>query len=130
MKAIKAVYFLLSEDSSITANIYPQRIPEGVTLPAIVINQISRVANDTLKEYSKSDESRIQITIVSETATAGYELADAVRDVMNATVPNTFNSVLVQNIAFQNEMTDQDDEGSDQGLFMVVQDYIIMYANA
>ena len=130
MKAIKAVYFLLSEDSSITANIYPQRIPEGVALPAIVINQISRVANDTLKEYSKSDESRIQITIVSETATSGYELADAVRDVMNATVPNTFNSVLVQNIAFQNEMTDQDDEGSDQGLFMVVQDYVIMYANA
>jgi hypothetical protein len=129
MKAIKAVYFLLSEDESITASIYPQRIPEGSSLPAIVLSQISRVSNDTKKEYSKSDESRVQITIVSETATAAYELADSVRDVMNATVPNTFNSVLVQNISFQNEITDEDDDADEQGLFMVVQDYLIMYAN-
>lgn len=130
MKAIKAVYFLLSTDSSITANIYPQRIPEGVSLPAIVLSEISRVANDTKKAYSKSDESRIQVSIISETATAGYELADLVRDAMSATLPNTFNTVLVQNIAFENEFTDEDDDGSDQGLFMVVQDYIVMYANA
>jgi len=48
---------------------------------------------------------------------------------MNATVPNTFNSVLVQNISFQNEITDEDDDADEQGLFMVVQDYLIMYAN-
>jgi len=129
MKPIKAVYFLLSTDSSITANIYPQRIPEGAALPAIVLNQISRVAYDTKKEYSKSDESRVQITIVAETATEAYELSDLVRDSMNATLPNTFNTVLVQNIAFQNEITLTDDNANEQGVFMVAQDYLIMYSN-
>ena len=129
MKAIKAVYSLLSQDQSITASIYPQRIPEGSSLPAIVLSQISRISNDTKKEYSKSDESRIQITIVSETATAAYELADLVRSAMRATVPNSYNSVLIQNIEFENEITDQDDDGDEQGLFMVIQDYLIMYAN-
>lgn len=129
MKAIKAVYYLLSQSESITANIYPQRIPEGSSLPAIVLSQISRISNDTKKEYSKSDESRIQITIVSETATAAYELADLVRSAMRATVPNSYNSVLIQNIEFDNEITDQDDDGDEQGLFMVIQDYLIMYAN-
>jgi hypothetical protein len=129
MKAIKAVYSLLSQDQSIAASIYPQRIPEGSSLPAIVLSQISRISNDTKKEYSKSDESRIQITIVSETATAAYELADLVRSAMRATVPNSYNSVLIQNIEFENEITDQDDDGDEQGLFMVIQDYLIMYAN-
>jgi hypothetical protein len=129
MKAIKAVYSLLSQDQSITASIYPQRIPEGSSLPAIVLSQISRISNDTKKEYSKSDESRMQITIVSETATAAYELADLVRSAMRATVPNSYNSVLIQNIEFENEITDQDDDGDEQGLFMVIQDYLIMYAN-
>jgi len=129
MKPIKAVYFLLSTDSSITANIYPQRIPEGAVLPAIVLNQISRIAYDTKKEYSKSDESRVQITIVAETATEAYELSDLVRDSMNATLPNTFNTVLVQNIAFQNEITLTDDNANEQGVFMVAQDYLIMYSN-
>lgn len=129
MKAIKAVYSLLSQDQSIAASIYPQRIPEGSSLPAIVLSQISRISNDTKKEYSKSDESRIQITIVSETATAAYELADLVRSAMRATVPNSYNSVLIQNIEFDNEITDQDDDGDEQGLFMVIQDYLIMYAN-
>lgn len=129
MKAIKAVYYLLSQSESITANIYPQRIPEGSSLPAIALSQISRISNDTKKEYSKSDESRIQITIVSETATAAYELADLVRSEMRAAVPNSYNSVLIQNIEFDNEITDQDDDGDEQGLFMVIQDYLIMYAN-
>jgi len=128
MKAIKAVYYLLSQSESITASIYPQRIPEGSSLPAIALSQISRISNDTKKEYSKSDESRVQITIVSETATAAYDLADSVRSAMRAEVPNSYNTVLVQNISFDNEITDQDDDADEQGLFMVVQDYLIMYS--
>lgn len=129
MKPIKALYSLLSNDASITASVYPQRIPEGVALPAIVLNQISRVANDTKKEYSKSDVSRIQISIVAETATAAYNLAELVRTVMRADVPDTFNTVLVQNIEFAGEITITDDKAGEQGEFLVVQDYLIMYDN-
>ena len=129
MKPIKALYSLLSNDASITASVYPQRIPEGVALPAIVLNQISRVANDTKKEYSKSDVSRIQISIVAENATAAYNLAELVRTVMRADVPDTFNTVLVQNIEFAGEITITDDQAGEQGEFLVVQDYLIMYDN-
>lgn len=130
MKPIKALYNLLFNDASITASIYPQRIPEGVSLPAIVLNQISRVANDTKKEYSKSDVSRIQITIVAENATGAYDLAELVRAAMRANLPNTYNSVLVQNIEFAGELTLTDDTAGEQGEFLVVQDYLIQYSNA
>jgi len=129
MKPIKALYNLLSNDATITASIYPQRIPEGVALPAIVLNQISRVANDTKKEYSKSDVSRIQISIVAESATSAYDLAELVRTVMRAELPNTYNSVYVQNIEFAGEVTLTDDSAGEQGEFLVVQDYLIQYSN-
>ena len=129
MKPIKAVYNLLSSDANITATVYPQRVPEGASLPVIVLSQVSRVAFDTKKEYSKSDESRIQITIIAETVTEAYDLSDLVRDAMSAEVPNSYNGVLVQNIAFQGEITLTDDNANYQGVFMVAQDYLIMFSN-
>lgn len=129
MKPIKAIYHLLNNSQSITADIYPQRIPEGVSLPAIVLNQISRVANDTKKQYSKSDVSRIQITIVAETATAVYDMSDLIRNAMSPVLPSTYNNVLVQNIAFDGEITLTDDNANEQGVFMVAQDYLVMFSN-
>jgi hypothetical protein len=129
MKAIKAVYNLLMSDANVTVGIYPQRIPEGVQLPAISLSQISRVAFDTKKEYSKSDESRVQINIVAPTATEAYDLSDLVREAMSVDLPNSYNGVLVQNIAFQGEITLTDDDASYQGVFMVAQDYFIMFSN-
>lgn len=129
MKPIKAIYHLLNNSQSITADIYPQRIPEGVSLPAIVLNQISRVAYDTKKEYSKSDVSRIQITIVAETATAVYDMSDLIRNAMSPVLPSTYNNVLVQNIAFDGEITLTDDNANEQGVFMVAQDYLVMFSN-
>jgi len=129
MKPIKAIYTLLSSDINITANVYPQRIPEGAALPAIALNQISRIGNDTKKEYSKSDIARIQVTIVAETATQGYELSELVRNAMSATLPGVYNEILVQNIAFENEQTLVDDRANEQGVFMVAQDYFVMVYN-
>jgi hypothetical protein len=47
MKAIKAIYTLLTQSAEVTATVYPSRILEGATLPAVVLTQISRVGNDT-----------------------------------------------------------------------------------
>jgi hypothetical protein len=44
MKAIKAIYTLLTQSAEVTATVYPSRILEGATLPAVVLTQISRVA--------------------------------------------------------------------------------------
>ena len=129
MKAIKAIYTLLTQSAEVTATVYPTRILEGASLPAVVLTQISRVANDTKKDYSKSDVSRIQIDCVGNTPTEAFVLADAVRTAMRANVPATYNDVLVQNIAFDDEQIIIDDSFGVQGATMVSQDYLIMYAN-
>ena len=129
MKALKAVYNILANDVNITSTIYPQRIPEGVSLPAIVISQISRLAYDTKKEYAKSDLSRVQISVVAETATEVYTISELIREAMSLDLPNSFNDVLVQNIAFDGEVTLTDDNANEQGVFMVAQDYLVMFSN-
>ncbi len=129
MKAIKAVYNLLINDANITVGVYPQRVLEGIALPVITLSQISRVAFDTKKEYSKSDEARVQINIIATTPTQAYELSDLVREAMSVELPNSYNGVLVQNIAFQGEITLTDDDANYQGVYMVAQDYFIMFSN-
>ena len=130
MKAIKAVFGILTQSAAITVQVYPTRILEGASLPAIVLTQISRSANDTSSDYSKSDVSRIQIDCVGETPTDAFDLAESVRFYMSAIVPRMYNDVLVQNIAFDDEQVIVDDTYGTQGATMVSQDYLIMYSNA
>ena len=130
MKAIKAVYKLLTQSIAVTADVYPVRIIEGASLPAVVLTQISRVANDTSSSYSKSDVSRVQIDCVGSTATDAFNLAESVRLAMSATLPATYEGVLVQNIAFDDEQIIYDDTYGTQGATMVSQDYLVMFANA
>jgi hypothetical protein len=130
MKAIKAVYKLLTQSIAVTADVYPVRIIEGASLPAVVLTQISRVANDTSSSYSKSDVSRVQIDCVGSTATETFNLAESVRLAMSANLPATYEGVLVQNIAFDDEQIIVDDTYGTQGATMVSQDYLIMYSNA
>lgn len=130
MKAIKAIYTLLTQSTEVTATVYPTRILEGSTLPAVVLTQISRVANDTAKEYSKSDISRIQIDCVGNTPTEAFDLAESVRSAMRAVVPAIYQGVLIQNIAFDDEQIIVDDTYATQGATMVSQDYLIMFSNA
>jgi hypothetical protein len=130
MKAIKAIYTLLTQSTEVTATVYPSRILEGATLPAVVLTQISRVGNDTSSSYSKSDVSRVQIDCVGSTATDAFNLAESVRLAMSATLPATYEGVLVQNIAFDDEQIIYDDTYGTQGATMVSQDYLVMFANA
>ena len=95
-----------------------------------MLTQISRVANDTSSSYSKSDVSRVQIDCVGSTATDAFNLAESVRLAMSATLPATYEGVLVQNIAFDDEQIIYDDTYGTQGATMVSQDYLVMFANA
>ena len=130
MKAIKAIYTLLTQSTEVTATVYPSRILEGATLPAVVLTQISRVGNDTAKDYSKSDIARIQVDCVGNTPTDAFDLSEAVRSAMSAELPTIFQGVLVQNIAFDDEQIIYDDTYGTQGATMVSQDYLVMFANA
>ena len=130
MKAIKAIYTLLTQSTEVTATVYPSRILEGAALPAVVLTQISRVGNDTKKDYSKSDIARVQVACVGNTQTDAFDLSEAVRSAMSAELPAILQGVLVQNIAFDDEQIIESDNYGAEGATMVVQDYMVMFANA
>jgi hypothetical protein len=129
MKAIKAIYTLLTQSTEVTATIYPSRLLEGASLPAVVLTQISRVANDTSTGYSKSDVARVQIDCIGNTQTQAFDLSESVRSAMSAELPSIFQGVLVQNIAFDDEQIIESDDFGTRGATMVSQDYLIMFAN-
>lgn len=134
MKAIKAVYNLLLNDvdtaAAVTNRIYPVRVPQGLTFPSIVLSQITREANETKTGYSITDSSRIQITILSETATEAMRIAELVREAMSPQLPQVYNAVYVSNIAFLDEQILIDDDGNELGVFYIAQDYQVHYNNA
>jgi hypothetical protein len=130
MKAIKAIYTLLTQSTEVTATIYPSRLLEGASLPAVVLTQISRVANNTSTGYSKSDVARVQIDCIGNTQTQAFDLSESVRSAMSAELPSIFQGVLVQNIAFDDEQIIESDDFGTRGATMVSQDYLIMFANA
>ena len=129
MKAIKAIYALLSADSNVTATVYPSRVLESSAFPAVVLTQISRTANDTKREYSKSDVARVQVSCIGNTQTQAFDLAESVRVAMRADVPEIYSDVLVQNIAFDDEQIIESDTTGTRGVTMVVQDYLVMFSN-
>jgi hypothetical protein len=129
MKAIKAIYTLLEASTAVTAAVYPSRVLQGAAFPAVVLTQISRVANDTSKQYSKSDIARIQVSCIGNTQTQAFNLSESVRLAMSANVPAVFGGVLVQNIAFDDEQIIEDDTAGVQGATMVIQDYMVMFSN-
>jgi hypothetical protein len=129
MKAIKAIYNLLSTNESINVQVYPTRVLEKNSFPAITLTQISRVGNDTKKEYSKSDIARIQINSIAYTSSEAFDISVLVRNAMSADVPNVFNNVLVQNIQFADEQIFMSDNFGLEGATTVAQDYLVMFSN-
>lgn len=129
MKAIKAIYDLLSNDENITVGVYPTRVLETQIFPAITITQISRVGNDTKQEYSKSDIARLQINSIGKTSTEAFDLSQLVRVAMSIELPSVYNSVLVQNIEFADEQIIMSDNFGLEGATIVAQDYLVMFSN-
>jgi hypothetical protein len=134
MKPIKAVYNLLINDvdtaAAVTNRIYPVRVPQGLTFPAIVLTQITREANETKTGYSITDVARVQVTILADTATEAMTIAELVREAMSPVLPAIYNTIYVSNIAFLDEQILIDDDGDELGVFYIAQDYNIHFNHA
>lgn len=130
MKSLKAVYNILTSNSAlntaVSGRISPLRLPQAVTLPAISYYQVSLIANNTQSGYSKSDFARVQISIFATTLTECLSVADKTRTAMQIN-PGTFNSVVVQQAKFDNEVLLSDDSAGEEGVYHIAQDYIINY---
>jgi len=131
MKAINAVYNILSNNSALTAvvstRINPLRIPQGSSFPAISYQLVSVVPNPSKSGPSESDFARIQINSFALTYQSAVQVADLVRAAMEKTLPATFNSVFVQTIEYDGEAHLSEDNADFAGVFHIAQDYIINY---
>jgi len=100
VKAVKALYNILSSNSALTAvvgsRINPLRIPETSALPAIAYQVVSNRGNMTKSGPSHSDFTRVQVMIVATTYASAIAVGDLARNAMEVTTPATFNGVLVQ----------------------------------
>lgn len=131
MKAINAVYNILSNNSALTAvvstRINPLRIPQESAFPAISYQLISVIPHPTKSGPSHSDFARIQINSFGTTYQSAVQVADLVRTAMQVTLPATFNSVLVQSCEYDGEAHMTEDNADFAGVYHIAQDFIINY---
>ena len=89
MRAEKVVRSLLATDPTVSAavgnRIYPVTLPEGVALPAIVLDHISTVEQPTIDANAPFGlvESRISVQVISDSYTTMKSLIEACRLALN-----------------------------------------------
>lgn len=89
MRAEKVVRSLLLANATVSAavvnRVFPVTLPEGTVLPAIVLDHVSTVDQPTIDANSPLGlvESRISVTVISETYTQLKTLTDACRVALN-----------------------------------------------
>lgn len=131
MKAVTALYNILSSNSALTAvvgnRINPLRIPETSALPAIAYQVVSNRGNMTKSGPSKSDFTRVQVMIVASTYASAIEVGDLVRNAMEVETPAIFNGVRVQVIEYDGEVHLADDNAGFAGVSTIGMDFIINY---
>jgi len=131
MKAINAVYNILSNNSALTAvvgsRINPLRLPQGSAFPAITLHVISNVPHMSKSGPSKTDFARVQVDIYGTTYQSVYQTAELVRTALQIATPGTFNAVTVQVIEYDGEIEMVEDQAGFAGVYHVSQDYIINY---
>jgi hypothetical protein len=131
MKAINAVYNILSNNSALTAvvgsRINPLRLPQGSAFPAITLHVISNVPHMSKSGPSKTDFARVQVDVYGTTYQSVYQTAELVRTALQIATPGTFNAVTVQVIEYDGEIEMVEDQAGFAGVYHVSQDYIINY---
>lgn len=89
MRAEKVIRSLLLANATVTAavgtRVYPVTLPEGTTLPAIVLDHVSTVEQPTIDANAPLAlvESRISVTVIADTYTTLKTLTDACRVALN-----------------------------------------------
>ena len=94
MKAINAVYNILSNNAALTAvvssRINPLVLPQESAFPAISYQLISVVPHPSKSGSSKSDFARVQINSFGTSYQSAVQIADLVRTAMQVSLPATF----------------------------------------
>jgi hypothetical protein len=131
MKAINAIYNVLSNNSALTAvvgtNINPLRIVQGVPYPGITIRVTAVTPHPSKSGHSKTDWANVEVNIYATTYTQCVQIADLTRTALEVTTPGTFNGVYTWEIEYMSESHLTDDNSEEYGVYQIIQDYSISY---
>lgn len=128
MSDVKAVLYLLANNSTLNAQVPASRIfagviPQGTAAPAIAVTHVSTVRPQMVNAASKLCVSRVQVTVMAAT----YQTQKSVLALVRAALPRsrgTVNGVAVDSILIDIEGPDFTDEA---GLYMGSIDYRVTY---
>lgn len=126
----EAIYSRLTAASAVTAitstRIYPNKIPQEATLPAIGYQRVSARRVKAHAAPTGLARARVQVTCVARTYSEVKALATAVRKALEG-VMGTVGGATVQGSWLE---TDADEYGDAEGLHSVRQDFMVWVTEA
>ena len=119
----------------VSTRMYPDALPENVTLPAAVLNVISTSSHEDLNSgASTAASSRVQIDSYAATRSGSVALAEAIRKAAFQGVNEvSFGSTYVGAVnclEAARYAIDNPDDGSSLDRYITSQDYMIFHAQA
>ena len=110
--------------------VYPDRLPQGATLPAAVYHLISLREEVDLAGLTGVGHARVQVDAWAETRLAANALALAIRDALAASGGRgTWGTVYVSGCVPTSERydTQEQDDGSDEVGYITQRDFLISF---
>lgn len=133
MSMITDLVARLTGSTSVSAivvdRVYPQKLPQAPTLPAITYNLVSAVRVRDLEGPAGKSRHRISINCWGNTYASVRGLADAVRRELDGYGSGYMRDTFIGSITLDNEIDlfEEDAGRQNVGIYRVVQDYIISH---
>ena len=109
----KAIYDILSNDAPVSGvvgtKIYPLRISQNVSSPAISYTTYSNNATDTKSGVSELDQVMFQVSSFDKSYEVAADLNEKVRTALDRK-SGTYGTLDIQSIQYLNTVTEFDDE--------------------
>jgi hypothetical protein len=111
----------------VSTRIYPQRLPQAVTFPAIYYSQVSAVRVYNLSGATGRARRRVTINIVAETESSADAIAKAVRQAISGWTGGWMADTFVGSILLDNEYDFFEEDAGTVGVYRIAQDYIVAH---
>jgi len=113
--------------SIVGSRIYPEKLPQKPTLPALSYSQVSAVRVRDLSGPAYKARRRISFSCWATTHAGAHALAEALRQTLDDFYGTSWGDVEVGHISLDNEFDLFEEEAGTVGLYRVVQDYIVAH---
>lgn len=128
-QAVRSILVADAGVSAITTRVHSDYLPQGISLPAVVLWTISSVGVDSLVGFTGMEQSTIQLECLASTRTQSAALWKAVNQALSG-YRGTSETVPIRSVSQATGRYDREDRpttGSDQRRFVTAQDFSFSY---